>query len=134
VNFSAEDKKLLAISFGVALLMPYLSRVPGALDLGSWWITSYAPSFGAVMFFAVVNSIPGVMLFMSAKIHPKSRVPFGCAVAAAIIAIYTLHNNLDLSSDSTAAVALVIFPILTLVPIAVGWLVGWAWLNIWFSK
>lgn len=112
------------IAMGVALLTPYLARLPGTLVLGAWWLTGYFPGVIGSIFFAALALIPGIVLAVLGRTQQVSRLPFRLAVATMFATLFALHATLDLSSDSTAVVALVTFPILAAVTTIAGWAVG----------
>ncbi|MFM1988515.1 MAG: hypothetical protein RJA99_1472 [Pseudomonadota bacterium] len=112
--------RILVLLCGVAL--PYLARLPG----GSSWLKQYTDiGIEGWFFFGAFNAIAwGAMLIVSAAYrHPVSllapAVPgFGFLAWA--------HGTLDLASDAQASIALVFIPVLALVPISVGGLLGYA--------
>lgn len=108
----------------VGIFLPYLVRLPGTFIRGADWFTSYlGDGIGAVLFFGAFNAINwGSMLGASFSYRHSSSVWFlaGCGFAFPAVA----HAFLDLASSSTAAIALLFIPILSLPLVVIGWLAG----------
>ena len=113
-----QAKSRLFIALAIAVATPYLARLPGMMTHGSEWLTSYFPSVLGVLFFNAFALLAGVGLFFFSTMHPRARSAFLAGSIVLFLALFAMHSTLDLSSDSTAAVALVIFPFLALVPTA----------------
>ena len=107
--------KPLQLALLASIATPFLSRIPGAAWYGTDWLTSYLQSFAGIFFIAAFAAIPGIGLWLAARKF-SSNLGFKLGLAMMIIALAVMHGTLDLASDSTAAVALVIFPILALAP------------------
>lgn len=113
----------------VGILLPYLARVPGTFTRGADWFTSYLGNgIGAVILLGALNAICwGSILGTSFSYRHSSSVWFPAAFGFAFLAV--AHAFVDLSSSSTAAIALVFIPIFSVPLVLVGWLVG-----LWFDR
>ena len=113
----------------VGILLPYLARIPGTFTRGADWFTSYlGDGIGAVIFFGAFNAICwGSILGASFSYRHSSSIWFPAVFGFAFPAV--AHAFMDLSSSSTAAVALVFIPIYSLPLILVGWLAG-----LWYDR
>ncbi len=62
---------------------------------------------------------------------PRQSFAFSLGAAAMKVALFLLHATLDLAADSTAAIALVIFPFLAMIVMLGGFALGMAvtWLT-----
>ena len=113
----------VATALALALLLPYAARLPGVALFGADWFLSYVPGVAAVLFMAAVNLVPAAALLALAG--SGGRLPFALAAGFMGAAQLALHGSLDLASDSTAAVALVVFPVLAAIAAVLGWGLGW---------
>lgn len=109
------------IVFLVGLLLPYAARLPG----GSEWLYQYT-NVGLLgwLLFGAFNAIAwGSVLAVSllyrrpASLLAPSLLGFGFLAWA--------HYSLDLASDAQAAIALFFMPVVALVPIFVGAVIGY---------
>ena len=120
-----------ATAVALAILIPYIARVPGMAVHGPDWLWSYFPSLFGIAFFAAFAAIPGAALAFLAHMMPRQSFAFSLGAAAMKVALFLLHATLDLAADSTAAIALVIFPFLAMIVMLGGFALGMAvtWLT-----
>jgi hypothetical protein len=113
----------------VGILLPYLARIPGVFVKGADWFTSYLDGgIGGFLFFGVFEAICWGSILGASFSYRHSRSVWFPAIFGFIFP--ALGNAfLDLSSSSTAAVALVFIPIYSLPLMVVGWLIG-----LWFDR
>lgn len=113
----------------VGILLPYLARLPGVFVFGVDWFTAYlGDGIGAVLFLEGLNGVCwGSILGASFTYRHARSVWFPAVLGFAFPAI--AHACLDLSSDSTAAVAIVFIPLYSLPLVFLGWLLG-----LWFDR
>ncbi len=111
-------------ALALAILVPYIARLPGMAVHGPDWLWSYFPSLFGIAFFAAFAAIPGAALAFLAHMMPQHSFAFSLGAAAMTVALFFLHASLDLASDSTAAIALVIFPFLAMIMMIGGFAVG----------
>lgn len=105
-------------AFGV--LLPYLARLPKGVE----WVQQYT-NVGLIgnLFLGTLNAIPwGCMIAASSVFRDKRLVLIPCAFGFAALAWG--HYSLDLKSDSTAAIALVIIPFYATIAVGIGTGVG----------
>jgi hypothetical protein len=122
-----KTARIAIVVFGI--LLPYFARIPGTLIKGAAWFTSYLGNgLGAIAFFGAFNAVCWASILGASFTyrHPSS-VWFPAVLGFAFPAV--AHAFLDLSSSSTAAIALVFIPIFSLPFVLVGWLVG-----LWFDR
>jgi hypothetical protein len=115
--------RLLIVVFGI--FVPYLARIPGVFFKGTEWLTSFFgdPPIGAFLFFGAFNAVCwGSILFGSFSYKNPKSILFPAIFGFAFPAI--AYACLDLSSSSTAAVALVFIPIYSFPLVFLGWLIG----------
>lgn len=107
------------------LICPFAARIPGSLLYGIDFLLAYTPSAAAVLFICVFNIIPFAVLALVVKVKYDSNKP---AVMGAGITVYGVdllgHGALDLSSSSTAGIAIVFIPLWITLLIPVGYLMG----------
>ena len=111
----------------VGVLMPYVARLPRGIE----WVQQYT-NVGLMgnLFLGALNAIPwGCMIAASSVFRDKRLVVFPCAFGFAALAWG--HYSLDLKSDSTAAIALVIIPVYATMAVGIGTGLGLAidWLK-----
>jgi hypothetical protein len=119
--------RILIVVFGI--LLPYLSRIPGAFVKGSDWFTSYLDGgIGGFIFFGIFEAICwGSILIASFSYRHPSSIWFPAVFGFAFPVVGNAF--LDLSSSSTAAVALVFIPIYSLPLVVIGGFIG-----LWFDR
>jgi len=102
------------------ILLPYLARVPG----GMTWLSQYTDTgLGGFALLGAFNAIAwGSMLSLSKKFRRPVSLLFPCVPGFAFLA--WAHHNVDLSADPQAAIAIVLIPLLALLPIALGGFLG----------
>ena len=122
-----RNARLLVIAIGI--LLPYLARVPGIFVKGTGWLTSYLEGgLGALVFIAGLQAICwGSILAASLSYRHPASLWFPAVLGFGFVAL--AHGFLDLSSTSTAAVALVAIPFASLPLVFVGWLLG-----LWYDR
>ena len=106
----------------LGVTLPYLVRLPGGLEWlgqytrlgpGAWlWLTAlHAVSWGSILLVSLAYQRPASLL-------APCLSGFGFLAWA--------HASLDLHSDAQAAIALFLIPLVSLLPIAIGALIGYA--------
>ena len=116
--------RLLVVIVGVTL--PYVMRIPGMAVYGVRWFTSYfdKATLSDILFVGLFDAAcwGSILLATFTYRHPRSvwiLALFGFALPA------LGHATLDLlHGDGQAGMARVVFPILSLPLVFVGWLVG----------
>lgn len=112
-----QSRKNLAILILITgILLPFVARIPSLFLKGTEFYAQYFYPFSGSIFIVLSNSVPFVVIAL--LLFTKRRK----AVLASFIIISTVdiffHYNLDLTSSSTAGVALIFIPIwLTLLAI-----------------
>jgi hypothetical protein len=101
----------------IGILLPYLARLPGVARHGSTWLTSYFPSFGAMVFLGVFNLLPVATLFALRRLDKNRDVPVRVAAFLAYLFLFYNHAVLNLAADAQAAIALIFIPVAA-VPVA----------------
>ena len=105
----------------VGILLPYAVRIPRGLD----WLQQYTHTdIGGYLFFGAFNAVAwGSLVALSFIFRRPGPFLIPCLLGFAFLG--WAHYNLDLASDAQAAVALIFIPIYTLVPIAIGAVIGY---------
>ncbi len=118
-DMTLKHARILIIAIGI--LLPYLSRLPG----GSAWLSQYLDTdVGGFLFLAAFNAIAwGSLLAISFIYRFLLSLLVPCLTGFGFLA--WSHYTLDLSSDAQASLALMFIPIFTLLPIAIGAVVGY---------
>lgn len=115
----------------VGVLLPYAARLPRGMD----WALQYFPAQGtlqAVLLMAGFNAIAWSAMLLLGQFyrHPVSWL-FPAVPGFAYLAVG--HYGLDLTSNPNASISLVILPMFALVPIVLGWAVGYGF-DRWRSR
>lgn len=111
--------RFVLIAFG--LLLPYLARLPRGMP----WLRQYTEcgSWGGILFLSAFQAIPiAALLALSFAYH--TRVAWLLPTLAGFAYLGWEHSRLDLASDAQASLGLIVIPILSLAPIAIGALGG----------
>jgi hypothetical protein len=107
----------------VGVLLPYLARLPRGTD----WLLQYFPAQGtlaAVLLMAGFNAVAwGAVLLLGQFYRHSVSWLFPALPGFAYLAVG--HYSLDLTSNPNAPISLVMLPFFALVPIVLGWLVGY---------
>ncbi len=107
------------------LICPFAARIPGSFLHGIDFLLAYTPSVGAVLFLSAFNIIPFAVLAPVVKAKYDSNKP---GIIGAGITVYGLdllgHGTLDLTSSSTAGIAVIFIPLLITPLIPAGYLMG----------
>jgi hypothetical protein len=104
-------RRLLLFSFAVALLAPYLARLPGVVAHGPEWLLSYVANPLAILFMSAFNAIHGSALYLTGKLSKKTPLSFWGAVASSTGYALWAHGSMNLAASSTAAIGLIFIPI-----------------------
>lgn len=115
---------LLPFCLIVAVLAPYIARLPSVPFYGWQWFTDYFPGIGGLLFFSALNLIPGAVLYGIGKGSKSSPLIFWFALSAGVAFLMFAHGTINLSSSSTAAIGLIFIPIYCVAAIVVGWGIG----------
>ena len=108
---------------GVGVVLPYAARLPGLVEHGFLWLAAYLYPTSS-LFLQALNAISwGAMLLVSLSYRHPHAMWFPAVPGFGFLA--WAHGTLDLAADAQAAIALLIFPFLSLPFIAVGGLIGW---------
>ena len=99
-------RRLLFFSLAVALLAPYLARLPGVVSHGLGWLYSYMPDPMAVLFISAFNAIPGGALYLIGRLCKKTPLAFWGAVASSKGYALCAHGSMKLAASSKAAIGL----------------------------
>jgi len=118
-------RRLLLFSLAVALLAPYLARLPGVLSHGLGWLYSYVPGPMAVLFISALNTIPGGALYFIGKRSQKTPLAFWGAVASSTGYALWAHGSMNLAASSTAGIGLIFIPIYCAFAAFPGAVLGW---------
>ena len=113
----------------IGILLPFLSRIPGALIKGKSWFTCYFDGgLGGTAFISALQALCwGSILLATLSYKQTNAVWFPGAFGFAFVGLS--HAFLNLSSSSTAAIGLVAIPLLSLPVVLVGWLIG-----LWYQR
>lgn len=117
-------KRLFLFCLVIGLLAPFVARFLMVPVRGVDWLTVYFQSILALLFISLFSLIPIVAWYIIGDSNKKKPLAFWFSVAGGLVYLLLAHGFLDLSSGSTAGVALVFIPISALVPIVAGWLLG----------
>lgn len=109
-------------ALALAIVLPFIARLPGMVFFGPDWFLSYIPSLAAVLFISALNLIPAAVLLALGAARAGLAFWLGALFMGA--AQLALHGSLDLASDSTAAVALAVFPLSAGFAAVLGWALG----------
>ena len=122
-----KTARILVVVIG--MLLPYLARLPGMLFKGPVWFTSYlGDDPGALVLLGVCNALCWGSILAASLTYRHARAVWFPAIAGfGFLALF--HATLDLSSSSTAAIALIFIPIFSLPLVVAGWLVG-----LWYDR
>ncbi len=104
-------RRLLLLCLAVALLTPYLARLPGVVSHGLDWLFSYVPSLGGALFVAAPSLVPASVLYLIGKLSKRAPLAFWGAVAASTGFALWAHGSMNLAASSTAAIGLLFIPI-----------------------
>jgi hypothetical protein len=119
--------RLLIVIVGV--LLPFAARIPGAFVYGPDWLTSYlSGGLSAVLFISAFNCVCWVAILLATSKYKHVGSVWFPATAGFLLPL-AAHASLDLSSDSTAAIALIFIPFASLPLVLIGWLLG-----LWFDR
>ena len=105
----------------VGILLPYIARIPG----GAAWVEQYT-DVGVVgfLFFGAFNAIPwGSIVGFSFLFRRPGPLLIPCVLGFGFLG--WAHYNVDLASDAQASLLLLVVPILAMVPIVVGGVLGY---------
>lgn len=110
--------RLLVVVVGIVL--PYLARLPGGMD----WLGQFTDvDAGGWLFFAAFNAIGWVAILGASFLYRRPAAVLAPALAGFGFLAWA-YGTLDLAADAQAAVALVFIPLVALVPILAGTVIG----------
>lgn len=115
-------RRLLPFSFAVAVLAPYLARLPGVVIHGPEWLFSYMSDSIAIV---LMSAIPAGALYLVGKISDKTPLAFWGAVAASTGCALWAYGSMNLAASSTAAIGLMFIPIVCAFSVIPGAVMGW---------
>ncbi len=115
---------LFLFSLIVGLLIPFIARLPSVPVRGLEWLTDYFPGAVGLLFFSAFNLIPSGAWYAIGKGSKKTPVAFWFSVAGGLAFLLWAHGSVNLSSSSTAAIALLFIPIYAVGAIVAGWVLG----------
>jgi hypothetical protein len=118
-------RQLLLVSAAIALVVPFLARLPGAYLRGWDWLGDYLPGIGGVLFFSAFSLMPAGALFVFGKLSTRAPVAYWFAVAGLIAHLLWAHGALNLRASSTAGLALIFVPPYAIGAAGLGWMIGW---------
>lgn len=114
--------RIAIVLIGIGL--PYLARIPGIYSRNPAWLTSYLDT--GIIGFAIM-SVSGAINWGSILLVTRKFRSIGAILVAAAIG-FTLpaygNATLDLRADALSALAIPMFPIMSLPLVGIGWLVG----------
>jgi len=114
-----NQARLIVVLIGI--LLPFLARVPRGLD----WLKQYTNvGLGGFLFFMGFNAIAwGSLVAISYLYHRPESLLVPCLLGFGFLA--WAHFSLDLRADAQSAIALPFIPIVALLPIVMGGIVGY---------
>ena len=115
---------LLAFCLIAAVFLPFIARLPSVPFYGWQWFTDYFPGIDGQLLFSVFNLIPGAVLYGTGKGSKGSPLAFWFALSAGVAFLLFAHGTINLHSNSTAIIGLVLIPIYCVGAIVVGWAIG----------
>jgi hypothetical protein len=113
--------RFLVVVMGFPL--PFLARLP----LGIPWLRQYTDCSGldGILFLTGFQSVPVAALFALSFVFRTPRA-WLLPVGAGFSYLAWHHARLDLAADAQSAIALVLIPIYSLLPIGIAGIVGYA--------
>jgi hypothetical protein len=104
----------------VGLALPYLARLPGCVVKGGGWLYQYLePGLGGALLIEAFNLVAiGAAAGSVALFHKRGLWLLPTILGYGFLAF--AHGTIDLASSSTAAIALVFIPFVSLPFFAVG--------------
>lgn len=101
-----------------------MARLPSVPVRGWEWFTSYFPGIIGFLFFSALNLIPSAVWCAAGKGNKEKPIAFWFSVAGGLAFLFWAHGSVNLSSSSTAGLALMFIPIYASGAIFAGWLIG----------
>jgi len=102
---------LFLFSLLIGLLTPFIARLPSVPVRGWEWFIDYFPGLTGLLFFSAFNILPSAAWYAIGKRSKKAPLAFWFSVAGGIGFLLWAHGSLNLSSSSTAAIALLFIPV-----------------------
>jgi hypothetical protein len=115
---------LFCFSVLIMELIPFIARLANVPVRGWDWVVSYLPGFAGIIFLLPFNFIPGLTLYLVGKGSKQRPLAYWLAFFAGVGFLLWAHGTLNLSSSSTAVIALAFIPMYGAAVIFIGWLVG----------
>ena len=113
----------------IGISLPYIARLPGGID----WVKQYANiSIGGWLFLGAFNAIAWGAVLALIK-HYRHPAPIALPALFGFAFLAWAHSTVDLREDAQAAIALIFIPILALIPIAIGGVLGY-FLDQWLQR
>lgn len=123
-NQGSLPRHLFLISAAIALIVPFLARLPNVPLRGWDWFTDYLHGLDGILFFSGINLIPAFALYGLGKLSSRALLPYWLALAALIAFLLWAHGTMNLSGSSTAVLGLLFIPIYAAGAAVVGWILG----------
>ena len=109
----------------LAIVTPYVSRIPGAMIYGPHWLNSFlAGGIFGFLFLAVFDAIPVVVLYKLWRLRPDSKTALGLGGLTMVVVLGLFDGTVDLASDAQAALVLVIAPVYASIMLSIAWGLG----------
>lgn len=116
--------RLFIFSLVVGLVTPFLARLPGVPFRGIEWLTAYLAGGMSILFLSVVNFIPSIAWFGLGRASKKIPLAYWVSISGGVAFLLYAHGSINLSSNSTAAIGLLLIPFYAVGAILASWLLG----------
>lgn len=117
-----ETARLCIIVVGI--LLPCLTRIPGAFFHGLGWLTAmFGSGPEALLFLGLFNAVCWGSIVLAVRSYHNPRSAWFPSVLGFAFPVLG-YASVDLTAASTAAIALVLIPFYSLPLVFAGWLVG----------
>ncbi|MCX5846156.1 MAG: hypothetical protein NTW12_07335 [Deltaproteobacteria bacterium] len=115
---------LFLFSLLIGLLTPFIARLPSVPVRGWEWFIDYFPGLTGLLFFSAFNIIPSAAWYAIGKGSKRAPLAFWFSVAGGVGFLLWAHGSVNLSSSSTAAIALLFIPVYAVGTILVSFALG----------
>ena len=111
-------------SLSLALLLPYVARLPVVPIRGWAWLYDYFPGTPGIYLFSLFNAAPGIAWYALARMGKKIPLAFWTSIGGGAGFLLWAHGAMDISISSTAAIALLFIPFYAIGVLVLSWLIG----------
>lgn len=111
-------------SIAIALIIPYVARLPVVPIRGMAWLLDYFPGSPGIYFFSLFNSAPGIAWYALSRMGKKAPLAFWMSIGGGSGFLLWAHGSVNLTASSTAVIALLFIPFYATGVLLLSWLLG----------